>query len=206
MDAKFFEIDTQNGSARARRRPASQPKILKDYRERLDVSWMFHDNALEGVVLSYSRAQGRDRSAHHQRCHADPDVRGGPEAQGRRRFRARGSRREETAGGRSRARAQTLRAPDARGGREGLPVSSGEPPAPALLSRDRGAREDHVPHAQARASGWSPTNSRTCTRSRAPTKAHFRAAQHLPVDEELGQGRAAADELHPACGTATCRR
>ena len=27
---------------------------MKDYRERLDVSWIFHDNALEGVVLSYS--------------------------------------------------------------------------------------------------------------------------------------------------------
>ena len=35
-------------------------------------------------------------------------------------------------------------------GREGLPVPSGKPAAPPLLSRDRGAREDHLPHAQAR--------------------------------------------------------
>src|SRR3569832_680538 len=28
--------------------------VTKNYRDRLDVSWLFHDNALEGVVLSYS--------------------------------------------------------------------------------------------------------------------------------------------------------
>ncbi|HEY4185824.1 MAG TPA: Fic family protein [Polyangia bacterium] len=28
--------------------------VTKDYQDRLDVSWLFHDNALEGVVLSYS--------------------------------------------------------------------------------------------------------------------------------------------------------
>ena len=53
MDAKFFEIDTKMEALRTR--TASFPaKILKDYRDRLDVSWIFHDNALEGVVLSYS--------------------------------------------------------------------------------------------------------------------------------------------------------
>jgi Fic family protein len=53
MDAKFFEIDTKMETLR--NRTASFPaKILKDYRDRLDVSWIFHDNALEGVVLSYS--------------------------------------------------------------------------------------------------------------------------------------------------------
>jgi Fic family protein len=29
-------------------------KIVKDFQDRLDVSWIFHDHALEGVVLSYS--------------------------------------------------------------------------------------------------------------------------------------------------------
>ena len=38
-----------------RTKTASFPaKILKDYRDRLDVSWIFHDNALEGVVLSFA--------------------------------------------------------------------------------------------------------------------------------------------------------
>src|SRR3954453_7941072 len=53
MDAKFFEIDTKMEALR--NRTAGFPlKIQKDYRDRLDVSWLFHDNALEGVVLSYS--------------------------------------------------------------------------------------------------------------------------------------------------------
>src|SRR6478736_2249575 len=53
MDAKFFEIDNRMEALRTK--TASFPaKILKDYRDRLDVSWIFHDNALEGVVLSYS--------------------------------------------------------------------------------------------------------------------------------------------------------
>jgi Fic family protein len=53
MDAKFFELDTKMEALRGKtgRFPA---KILKDYQDRLDVSWIFHDNALEGVVLSYS--------------------------------------------------------------------------------------------------------------------------------------------------------
>jgi len=29
-------------------------KLRRDYESKLDVSWIFHDNALEGVVLSYS--------------------------------------------------------------------------------------------------------------------------------------------------------
>src|SRR4030095_10372151 len=53
MDAKVCEIDKRMEALR--NKTASFPaKILKDYRDRLDVSWIFHDNALEGVVLSYS--------------------------------------------------------------------------------------------------------------------------------------------------------
>jgi len=37
----------------ARRSEISRP-VEKDYESKLDVSWIFHDNALEGVVLSYS--------------------------------------------------------------------------------------------------------------------------------------------------------
>jgi Fic family protein len=53
MDAKFFELDAKMELLRGKQ--VNFPgNILKDYRDRLDVSWIFHDNALEGVVLSYS--------------------------------------------------------------------------------------------------------------------------------------------------------
>jgi Fic family protein len=53
MDAKFFELDVKMDGLRTKQ-VTFPPYILKDYRDRLDVSWIFHDNALEGVVLSYS--------------------------------------------------------------------------------------------------------------------------------------------------------
>ena len=53
MDAKFFEIDNRMEALRTKT-AAFPAKILNDYRERLDVSWIFHDNALEGVVLSFA--------------------------------------------------------------------------------------------------------------------------------------------------------
>src|SRR6516225_1658883 len=53
MDAKFFELDAKMEALRGKQ--SSFPEnIRKTYRDRLDVSWIFHDNALEGVVLSYS--------------------------------------------------------------------------------------------------------------------------------------------------------
>src|SRR3954453_7719965 len=53
MDAKLFELDVRAQGLREKlvKFPAA---IIKDYQDRLDVSWLFHDNALEGVVLSYS--------------------------------------------------------------------------------------------------------------------------------------------------------
>jgi Fic family protein len=53
MDAKFFELDAKMDQLRAKL-AGFPPNIIKDYQDRLDVSWIFHDNALEGVVLSYS--------------------------------------------------------------------------------------------------------------------------------------------------------
>jgi Fic family protein len=53
MDAKFFELDAKMEALRAKQ-AGFPPNILKNYQDRLDVSWIFHDNALEGVVLSYS--------------------------------------------------------------------------------------------------------------------------------------------------------
>ena len=53
MDSKLFELDARMDSLRSRM--ASFPaRVTKDFQDRLDVSWIFHDHALEGVVLSYS--------------------------------------------------------------------------------------------------------------------------------------------------------
>lgn len=53
MDAKLFELDARAEALRDKltKFPSA---VTKDYQDRLDVSWLFHDNALEGVVLSYS--------------------------------------------------------------------------------------------------------------------------------------------------------
>jgi len=45
MDAKLFELDARMEGLRAKL-AAFPPAIAKDYQERLDVSWLFHDNAL----------------------------------------------------------------------------------------------------------------------------------------------------------------
>ena len=53
MEARLFELDAKMEMLRAK--IASFPdKLRLDYENKLDVSWIFHDNALEGVVLSYS--------------------------------------------------------------------------------------------------------------------------------------------------------
>jgi Fic family protein len=53
MDSKLFELDAKMDALRAKL--SSFPaRITKDFQERLDISWIFHDHALEGVVLSYS--------------------------------------------------------------------------------------------------------------------------------------------------------
>src|ERR1700747_3639797 len=53
MDAKFFELDTKMDAVRTKL-AAFPSHVIRTYQDRLDVSWIFHDNALEGVVLSYS--------------------------------------------------------------------------------------------------------------------------------------------------------
>ena len=53
MEARLFELDAKMDALRAK--VGSFPdKLKRDYESKLDVSWIFHDNALEGVVLSYS--------------------------------------------------------------------------------------------------------------------------------------------------------
>jgi Fic family protein len=53
MDAKLFELDSRMEVLREKLTKFPRA-VTKDYQDRLDVSWLFHDNALEGVVLSYS--------------------------------------------------------------------------------------------------------------------------------------------------------
>ncbi|MGB8297732.1 MAG: Fic family protein [Polyangia bacterium] len=53
MEARLFELDAKMDSLRAKV-GAFPDRLKKDYESKLDVSWIFHDNALEGVVLSYS--------------------------------------------------------------------------------------------------------------------------------------------------------
>src|SRR5689334_23719338 len=52
MEPKFFSLDSKVENLREHRMRAN-PAIVADFDEKLDVSWIYHDNALEGVVLSY---------------------------------------------------------------------------------------------------------------------------------------------------------
>lgn len=52
MEMKYFELDARAEVLRERRQRASQA-VLSEFDEKLDVSWIYHDHALEGVVLSY---------------------------------------------------------------------------------------------------------------------------------------------------------
>lgn len=51
MRSNFTELDRKMEAFRERL--AQREYLLGDFNERLDFSWIYHDNALEGVVLSY---------------------------------------------------------------------------------------------------------------------------------------------------------
>jgi Fic family protein len=53
MDAKLFEIDTRSESLTERVRRCAANSIT-EFNDKLDLSWIFHDNGLEGIVVSYS--------------------------------------------------------------------------------------------------------------------------------------------------------
>ncbi|MBN2573844.1 MAG: Fic family protein [Deltaproteobacteria bacterium] len=53
MEARLFELDAKMGSL-AEKASSFPDKVTSDYQSKLDISWLFHDNALDGVVLSYS--------------------------------------------------------------------------------------------------------------------------------------------------------
>ncbi len=52
MDTKFFTLDAKTEMLREQRQHA-HPAVVAEFDEKLDVSWIYHDNAMEGVVLSY---------------------------------------------------------------------------------------------------------------------------------------------------------
>jgi Fic family protein len=52
MEGNFSEIDAKAAELRERT-AAAPPRLFQEFVERLDFSWIYHDNALEGVVVSY---------------------------------------------------------------------------------------------------------------------------------------------------------
>jgi Fic family protein len=52
MEKKLNELDDRVDQLREYRRRTAQA-IVADFDEKIDLSWIYHDNALEGVVLSY---------------------------------------------------------------------------------------------------------------------------------------------------------
>ncbi len=53
MDNRFFEIDARMEALRERQSRLSSA-LVEEFGRRLEISWIYHDSALEGVVLSYS--------------------------------------------------------------------------------------------------------------------------------------------------------
>src|SRR5437868_10329588 len=51
-ESRFFELDSKLELLRSRRH-AEDPRAMEAFHEKLDIGWIYHDNALEGVVLSY---------------------------------------------------------------------------------------------------------------------------------------------------------
>src|SRR6266436_5846771 len=56
MDSKLFDVDRKIEELRGLRARYTNGTawIVEDFEDKLDISWIYHDNALEGVVLSYS--------------------------------------------------------------------------------------------------------------------------------------------------------
>ncbi len=53
MDGRFFDMDSQLTAMRERQARVSSA-LVEEFERRLEISWIYHDSALEGVVLSYS--------------------------------------------------------------------------------------------------------------------------------------------------------
>ena len=50
MERKLYDFDSRLETRHEQRRRTAQ-SIVSDFDEKLDISWIYHDNALEGVVL-----------------------------------------------------------------------------------------------------------------------------------------------------------
>src|SRR4030095_16120267 len=53
MDGRFFEVDAQLNHLHEREARLSH-SLVDEFARRLEISCIYHDSALEGVVLSYS--------------------------------------------------------------------------------------------------------------------------------------------------------
>src|SRR5204862_5069343 len=53
MEKKLYDLDGRTEQLRELRRRTAQ-SLVTDFDDKLDISWIYHDHALEGVVLSYS--------------------------------------------------------------------------------------------------------------------------------------------------------
>src|SRR5688572_6756795 len=51
-ETRYFELDAKVDLLRVRRSGDNAP-AFSEFSEKLDVGWIYHDNALEGLVLSY---------------------------------------------------------------------------------------------------------------------------------------------------------
>src|SRR4051794_6416551 len=52
MEKQLYDLDHRVETRNTLRGRTAQ-SIVADFDEKLDISWIYHDNALEGVVLSY---------------------------------------------------------------------------------------------------------------------------------------------------------
>src|SRR5436190_1229152 len=53
MEKLLYDLDNRVETRNELRRRTAQ-SVVHDFDEKLDISWIYHDHALEGVVLSYS--------------------------------------------------------------------------------------------------------------------------------------------------------
>lgn len=53
MDGRYYEIDSKMDALRDRQSRLSNA-LVAEFGRRLEISWIYHDSALEGVVLAYS--------------------------------------------------------------------------------------------------------------------------------------------------------
>ena len=162
VDKKFLTIDSKIETLREMRQRANT-SIVADFDEKLDVSWIYHDNALEGVVLSYHELKAAidkkiisdvslipmyEEIKNHKA--AIEWVRQTARAVGRRGTRRQEERQGEEEPHHHRDAQDAALDADARGKSEGQSLSQGQPAASLVLPRDRAARQDHAAHEEAR--------------------------------------------------------